>query len=279
MRRMLLPVAVLCALSGVGSTAQQPPAPLRFEVASIKPNKTSAGTVSRISPGGRFSATWFSLQDLILKAYEIERFQLVGGPDWITRERFDVVATANGELTTTGAHPTLPPALRTLLEDRFTLVAHVEQRDFQVYVLKRVSEERLGPNLSPTPVDCLTVPVPERAARGIDCRVSAPGAKGRFFAGSSSIGFLVGALRMNVDRPVIDQTGLQGSFKIELNWATMPTQSLAALAAAPASEPLPSREGPTLFVALQEQLGLRLEPTVASLRAVVIDSVERPTPD
>lgn len=277
MRRMMLTVMVLCALSGVVSTAQPPPAPLRFEVASIKPNKTSAGTVSRISPGGRFSATRFSLQDLLRIAYGIER--IVGGPDWITRERFDVFATANGELTTSGAHPTLPPALRTLLEDRFRLVAHVEQRDFQVYALKRVSEERLGANLSPTPVDCLAVPVQERAARGIDCRMSAPGAQGRVFAGSSSIGRLVGELRRNVDRPVIDQTGLQGSFKIELNWATIPTQSLAALAAAPASEPLPSREGPTLFVAVQEQLGLKLEPTVVSLNVVVIDSVERPTPN
>jgi uncharacterized protein (TIGR03435 family) len=84
---------------------------------------------------------------------------------------------------------------------------------------------------------------------------------------------------MNVDRPVIDQTGLQGSFKFELNWATVPTQSLAVLAAAPASEPLPSREGPSLFIAVQEQLGLKLEPTVASLSVVVIDAVQRPTPD
>ena len=278
MRRMMLTVTVLCALT-VAGVAQQPPPPVRFEVASIKPNKTSAGTVSRISPGGRFSATRVSLQDLILRAYGIERFQLVGGPDWITRERFDVIATANGELTTSGAHPTLPAALRTLLEDRFRLVAHVEQRDVQVYALRRISEERLGPNLSPAAVDCLAVPVQERAARGIDCRVSAPGAQGRYFAASSSIRGLAGELRMRVDRPVIDQTGLQGNFKIELNWATIPTQSLAALAAAPASEPLPSREGPSLFFAVQEQLGLKLEPTIASLSVVVIDSVDRPTPN
>ena len=111
---------------------------------------------------------------------------------------------------------------------------------------------------------------PPRALMGLATTVAATAL---FFSGAGS------AQMTRVDRPVIDQTDLQGNFKIDLHWATIPTPSLAALATAPASEPLPSREGPSLFIAVQEQLGLQLEPTVASLSVVVIDSVERPTPN
>jgi uncharacterized protein (TIGR03435 family) len=254
----------------VAGQAAQRSDPVVFEVASIRPNTNrSAGTSSRIA-GGRYTATRVSLETLILTAFGLQRHQLIGAPRWLVTERFDIVATATGELTTNGAEPTLPAALRGLLKERFKLVERSEVRQFDVYALKRSRDDgRLGPGLSPSTVDCAVV----------RCVVSAPGQAGRYFRPSAPMSSLVAALRMNVDRPVIDHTGLQGRFSIELNWAPLTLPSLAALAADRPGQPLPSREGPSIFTAVQEQLGLKLEPTVATLDVVVIESVERPTND
>jgi uncharacterized protein (TIGR03435 family) len=251
-----------------------------FDVVSVKPNKRAADpTRSSVLPGGQYNASRTSLYELILTAYGIERFpkeQLVGGPSWIMRERFDIVAKATGELTARGADPTLPGALRGLLRDRFGLVVHIEPREFPVYALKVEQEGRLGPNLLPISIDCAAIPIGERDR---PCRTSGPGARGRYFADSTTLTGLAAVLRLYVDRLVLDHTGLQGHFKVELNWATPPTSSLAVLAAGRPDEPLPSREGPSIFEAVQEQLGLTLEPTVASLNVVVIESAHFPTPD
>jgi uncharacterized protein (TIGR03435 family) len=266
-------LATAAALTA-GQTTQ---AEVVFEVASIKSNtRQSDVTRSTVSPGGTYSVTRISLHDLILTAYGIDRFQLVGAPSWVVRERFDINARATGELTSGGAHPTLPGALRRLITDRFRLIAHIDVREVPIYALRVLREGRLGPRLSPSPMDCLAVPLNERAPG--DCRVSAPGARGRFFAASGPISHLVAVLRMNVDRPVIDKTGVQGNFTIDLTWASVPTASLAALAAGRADEPLPSREGPSIFTAVQEQLGLQLVPEIATMNFVVIDSIQLPTP-
>ena len=99
MHRVLMVVTVLCALGGVVSIAQQPPAPLRFEVASIRPNKSPATypTVTGRTPG-RFAISSATLVDLIVLADSFRRSSVVGGPDWARVERFDIVATAPGAL-------------------------------------------------------------------------------------------------------------------------------------------------------------------------------------
>jgi uncharacterized protein (TIGR03435 family) len=258
-----------------------------FEVASIRPNKTASDVTRwRIERGGRYRATRVTLEALILTAYGIERFQLVGGPRWLVNEHFDIVAKATGELTTSGAEATFPKALKALLRDRFQLVEHREVRQLEVYALRVAREGRLGPNLSPSKDDCATIasaaltgePSVQRRGRN-PCAVSAPGTRGRYFAGSAPVTDLVSVLRRNVDRPVIDQTGLQGNFGIELNWETPRPSSLALLAAQPPGEPLPSVDGGSIFTAVRDQLGLKLEPTVASLNIIVIDAVERPAND
>jgi uncharacterized protein (TIGR03435 family) len=260
-----------------------------FEVASVRLSNTASGwSTWRIEPGGEYRATRVTLENLILSAYGIERYRLVGGPRQLMAAHFDVVAKATGELTTRGAEPTFPEALRALLKDRFKLVEHTEVRQFEVYALKVARDDgRLGPTLSPSTIDCAairsaTLSGERSVGRGEQnpCAVSAPGTQGRYFGGSVPLTSLIGALRPNVDRPVIDQTGLQGNFKIELNWGSpvMPP-SLALLAGEPPGEPLPSRDGPSIFTAVQDQLGLRLEPTVASLSVVVIDAVEYPVND
>jgi uncharacterized protein (TIGR03435 family) len=96
---------------------------------------------------------------------------------------------------------------------------------------------------------------------------------GRYFSNSTSVRSLAGRLRMHVDRPVIDETGLTGNFKVELNWtpSRMPP-SLAGLAQLPL-------DGGSIFTAVQEQLGLKLDPSIRAMPVVVIDAIEYPTND
>jgi uncharacterized protein (TIGR03435 family) len=164
----------------------------------------------------------------MLTAYGIQRFQLIGAPRWLVTERFDIVAKATGELTTSGADPTFPEALQALLKERFKLVAHSEVRQFHVYALKVARDDgRLGPNLSPSTIDCAAIisaelkdKIPARRGERHSCAVSAPGSQGRYFAGSVPLSSLIAILRGNVGRPVIDHTGLEGNFKIELTRAS-----------------------------------------------------------
>jgi uncharacterized protein (TIGR03435 family) len=239
-----------------------------FEVASIRVDRTESNVAaqSRVSPGGRFTATKMSARDLILRAYDIERFQLVGGPPWIASERFDISASATGELTTGGERPTLPGALRTLLKQRFKLVEHTELREFPVYALRVVREGRLGPNISPSDVDCAV----------IRCTTVSPGfgAEGRYSALSAPITRFIGSVRPAIDRYVIDETGLKGNFKIDLRW----TPTMPPVPPTPSPDlvaPNPS-ETASIFTAIQEQLGLKLVPTTAPIRVIVIDAIEPP---
>jgi len=243
-----------------------------FEVASIRTNKTVSDVPRwRILPGGAYRATRVSLVDLILTAYEIEGFQLLGTPSWMKKERFDIVAKATGELTTSGARPTLPDALRALIKERFKLVEHKEVREFAVYALRVAREGRLGPNLVASDVNCAAIPILERKPG--QCAVSAPGAwNGRYFAASVPIRSLVALLRLNVDRMVIDKTGLRGNFSIELNWT--PDRLPPSL-----GELTQLSEGGSIFTAIQEQLGLKLEPSIVPMTVVVIDAIELPTND
>src|SRR6266487_4622992 len=141
-------VAVIAAPMAIGALApravqaQSPAAAAAnpsFEVASIKPNKSGDPRVSiGIQPGGRFTATNYPLRFLIRNAYQLQDFQLVGGPDWIASERFDIVAKAAGDVPRTppgGPPGPLQLMLQSLLADRFKLVAHKEMRELPIYAL------------------------------------------------------------------------------------------------------------------------------------------------
>jgi uncharacterized protein (TIGR03435 family) len=260
-------VARVPAAQRVQQTVQQSD-DVVFDVASIRVNRTESDVARyRISPGGRFTATKMSVRDLLLRAYDIERFQLVGGPPWMASERFDISALATGEITNAGDWPTLPGALRTLLKQRFKLVEHTELREFPVYALRVAREGRLGPNISPSDVDCAV----------IRCTTVSPGfgAEGRFSAPSAPITRLVGAVRSGVDRHVIDETGLKGNFKIDLNWT--PTRGPAPQAPSSDLVAQDPSGGISVFTAIQEQLGLKLVPTIAPIPVIVIDAIEPPT--
>ena len=273
----------------------------KFEEASIRPNITEG----RGGRGGQFQPTRWISQNVTLKTILKNTFarqgsggpntalplldsQVIGGPEWLDTDKFDIVAT-----TPAPTQPTPPPqsrqmALRLLLE-RFNLKAHWEVRELPVYVLvKNRADGALGPGLKPTPPEeCEALraagppPMPTGTAPGQPPGPLQPmppppcGAiqfgPGQLIARGSPMELFVATLTSvpvvtGIDRPVIDRSGLQGNYAFALKFA--------AVGAASAD---PDR--PELVTALREQLGLKLEATRAPVEVIVIDSVERPTPN
>ena len=247
-------VAVVLVLSAFPLTAQTP----RFEVISIRPNTDAVASGGTRHAPNRFTAIANTLQELVLYAYSpLESTRLVS-PDWIRRERFDIVATAPEGIADFQA------MVRNLLADRFGLRAHTENRRTQVYVLSLARPDgKLGQGLRPSTVDC--------SRRDPPC-FTRNQPRGSYHAiGSEWPPFiLMGELRVATGTTVLDRTGLTGPLDIDLEWAD-PTASVADQAADVAR--------PSLFTAVREQLGLKLEASQESMEFLVIDHVERPVPD
>ena len=265
----------------------------KFEVASVRQNTADDGKVMiGIQPGGRFTAVNVPLWDLIRQAYAVQRTQLVGAPDWAETARYDIVAKAEGDIQ--GTPPGGPPGLlnfmiQDLLEDRFKLRAHRETRELPIYALTLArSDGKLGAGLRVSTVDCAAM-----RGRGRGGRVGPPPgppppgerpqcgmrvAPNQVMAGGASLAQLTQMLSQFTQRIVIDRTGLEGHFDIDL---TFTPERLPQGMPPPGAPPLPSIDpnGPSLFTAVQEQLGLKLETERAPVEVLVIDHVERPTPD
>jgi hypothetical protein len=157
MKRRILMAAACVAFAmpafmfGPSLDAQTPAAPA-FEVASVKPNKTGDGRVMLGLQPGRFNATNVPLRMLLRQAFNVQDFQIVGGPDWLGSDRFDIIAKApdgdfNGDV--------MRPMLQSLLVERFKLGFHRETRDMPIYALMKARPDgKLGPNLSASTTDC-----------------------------------------------------------------------------------------------------------------------------
>ncbi len=280
---MIRHAVVLAAFLGAVAvlSGQAPVDAPRFEVASVKPNN-SGDTRSMIAwPKGLFTATNMELRMLIGQAYgippQIQRFTLAGGPDALLSARFDVQA----RLPQTAAEGPHLPMLRTLLAERFTLRVRTESRPTPIYALTLArGDRRLGPELRSSTIDCNTERerlrergerfTPENAPRDARGRplcwgssqFAVPGALTLTNAGP--IADLIRAVQAVTDRPIIDATGLSGTFEWQLVFAF----------GAKANPDLPSP-----FTALQEQLGLKLDARTGPYDVLVIDSLEPPTPD
>ena len=195
-------IVAFATASSTWTAAQTPSASLQFEVASIKPNKSGPGP-QRIGfqPGGRFVATNVPVRDLISIAYgqpqPLPNFQIIGRPSWMTSDRFDITAKAEGDPQPAAAGPPTQmfQMLRGLLADRFQLKAHEETRDQPVYVLRvDRSDGKLGPNLRPSTVDCAALrganrggPPPGPPAPGQAPVCGAMMAPGRIMSGGTPI--------------------------------------------------------------------------------------------
>lgn len=273
MLRRLVLVCLGAALGSVLLHAQRQ----GFDVASIKRNLSgNEGSRGRIQPGGRVSFTNEPLRRMILDAYQLQEFQLVGGPDWVTTDRWDVVAKADGD----------PPIiqvvemLRTLLADRFQLVTHRETREAPIYALVIARpDHQLGAELHRSSTDCAALAADARARGG----TPPPTINGRVSCGmNTNTGYLeANAVTMGVfarrisaiaDRTVVDKTGLTGNFDLTLRW----TPDASPGADRPT---LANNDSPTFFTAVQEQLGLKLESQRDSVEFLVIDSVAHPVED
>ena len=259
-----------------------------YEAASVKPNKTGAqGSSIRRFPGGRLQATNMPLRALITFAYQVQGFQLVDDPAWIRNETFDIVAKMEGD------PPPVPPgqgpdphmiAMRSLLADRFMLAVHRETREMDIYALVLARPDgKLGPALKPTTQDCAAMVA---AARGGPPPGPPPGPNspvvcgmrglpGRLVAGAMPMTLLASNLSGQVQRIVVDRTGLSGAWDFELTFAPERPLNPPPGVEFPPADP----NAPSLFTAMQEQLGLKLQSTKGPVEVLVVDRIEQPMPD
>jgi uncharacterized protein (TIGR03435 family) len=246
-----------------------------FDVASVKPNRSGVpGGTTDFLPG-QFVAVNQTLRFVLVAAYDLEEFRIIGGPEWLDRDRFDIQARAASPVTRKEAMP----MLRTLLEERFALRAHTERREHPVYalVVNRTAASGLRPASAAACVD--RGPQPRRLEPGElpSCGLL-PARPGGLSGRSVSLQLLAAQLSPIVRRPVIDRTGLGGLFDIDLEWEIDEAQR-AALAVLLPDRPLapPNPDRPGLFGALQEQLGLKLDSTRAPVDVLVIDGASPPS--
>ena len=289
-------VSVIVASLGAAAAAQAPApapaadqsAPAVFEVASVKPNKSGVlGSSIRRQPGGGLTATNMPLRALITFAYQLQPYQLVGDPAWIRNEMFDIVAKMEGNPAPvapfSGRLDPLMLAMQTLLAERFSLTAHRDTQDMDIYALVVArADGKLGPALKPSSQDCAALMA--AVARGGPPPGSGPnspvmcgirGNFGRLQMGGMPLAAFASNLSGMVQRTVVDRTGLMGLWDFELSFAGERPPNLP-----PGVEPPPVDPGaPSLFTAIQEQLGLRLQATKGPVDVLVVDRVERPTPD
>jgi uncharacterized protein (TIGR03435 family) len=291
---MVLAVVVFASAQAQGVV---PGATERFDAASIKQNKDPVpGLVPRATfelRPGRFRASQATLQELITTAHNLFDYEVFGAPSWATTDRFDVVATMSvGE-------PFDPDRvrrmLRALLAERFRLAAREEYREMAVYSLVLARPDRtLGLRLRPFKGKCtddpstvalpdLTKPLPPSDASQ-DPRLCISGitvgriqGRGVLLSDQDTAGNVLSTMLSRlpaVRRRVIDRTGLTGLFDYDVEWT--PT---AAPAGVVVPTDRPAEMGPNIFTAVQEQLGLKLESGRETLRVLVIDNVNRPSPD
>jgi uncharacterized protein (TIGR03435 family) len=241
-----------------------------FEVASVKSTGDSTGEPYDVQVvPGRLRMRNAPLRGLIQLAYGVEGYQISGGPSWLASERFDIEAKAAGNPSTKEMQG---PMLQALLEDRFKLAVHRETKEGPVYELKLLNGTRkIQPSTSGTCIpynpDAAPPPAPSPGQpRPNFCDFPHLGRQGqnRTLDGKGlRIGDVVQTLaRAELHRPVLDRTDLTGTFDIHLEWTP-------DSAAAP--------DGLSIFTALREQLGLRLDSSRAPTEMIVIDRVEKPS--
>ncbi len=261
----------------------------RFEVASIKPFDPSGDRLRISMTPGRYDVAGLPSQLILGQALMVPVDRIIGLPDWITRERYTIAAKAAD-----GAPPNaLPVMLRNLLKDRFKLATHREMRELPIYNLVFArNDKRFGPALKETSAECRAIisarleavqrggPVPAPLdPDGCSSALINPGPGIASFKGIP-MAMIVTILTQSVGRTVLDKTGLTSSYDFTLKWTPDPgSGGLTPFGLPPGAPPPADPDAPNLFTALQEQLGLKLESARGPVEVVVIDRLEKPTPD
>lgn len=263
-----------------------------FTVVSVKPSPTGTRQHIAIEPGGRFIAEGIQLNLLVALAYHLQAYQLSGLQPWMNSNQWTIDAKSDVAEIPVWAPPLIPDAiavrLRSLLEDRFALKAHFETRELQTYVLTQEKSLLKLKAVDPPPAPGSARPVGgQPASQGSASSPNPtppPGATlagaGRIIASAITMNQLVTLLNRLMDRPVIDHTNLTGYYDVSLQFDPASAPRFMGRPPAPgtAAAPPPS-DDPSIFVALEQQLGLKLESTKEPVQVLIIDSAQKPTPN
>lgn len=299
-------VAVLAALFGLvspcvkahsrpGDTPAGAAAPQSFEVASIKPSAEDGRKVTvGIDPGGRYTASRITIKFLIQQAYDVKDFQITGGPGWLNSERYDIVAKAERPDI---SREKIRALLQSLLAERFNFKFHRETRELLVYALvvgkgePKLHKSEIQTDLTKrgaepkAPSAAAGAPSHGGLARGQMLGVQ-EGAlirmrRGMVEARMAGISDLVSILAQQLGRPVVDKTGLTGRYDFKLEWTPDEAmRELGPFGEGPTHGTAPANDaGPSIFTAVQEQLGLKLKSEKGSAGIIVIDQIDRPSPN
>ena len=239
-----------------------------FDVATIKPNDSGASSMQGLTLNGRnFATRNSSLGDLMAFAYEVQMKQIVGAPDWLEKDRYDIAAVPDQEGVPNAQQ--LRIMIRKLLKSRFNLTFHHDKRDLSAYVL---TVGKNGQKLAPTQ---LKGPLPGIGMRPVPAGLT-------LNMRNATLTDFVSFLQLIVlDRPVVDRTGIEGRLTTALPLRRMnsqfnghPPKLPATAATTETAEPAPN-----LFTAFQEQLGLKLDAEKTAVDVLAIDHVDKPSPN
>lgn len=230
-----------------------------FEVASVKSHVESGeriGATFRTLPGGHFEARNITIPLLLARTHFLQLSQIVGGPGWMAQRRFDIVAKAPEGVEWSA----LPQMLDALLRERFSLVARIELRKQPVFLLVKARGNAPSPGLRLS--KCAAVPSDRNGAdTPPPCRSTGRMGSGTIILTDSGIASALKAhLTREAKQLVLDRTGLEGLYDVELRWSSGP-------------------DGPSLFTAIREQLGLELVPREEPIETLVVDHIQEPSPN
>jgi uncharacterized protein (TIGR03435 family) len=298
----------LLVLVGAATTAliAQAPATPAFEVASIKPsddaNSSPIGPIPQMAPSGvgRIALKNMPLRLLVRLSYDLQDFQITGGPSWQMSKRFDITAKAPDGFS--GDTKQLLAMVKPLLADRFGLKAHIEQREMPTYsLLVARSDGKLGPDMSPSKDDCSDPAAQQKRTEeltrggaaatlaalsspdGLPCMVlpmaDPQGGIGMHGRGQP-IAIMTTLLTQVTGRMVHDKTGLTGLYdwKIKFDPEVM-MRAASQLGLNLPTAAFPPSDNPSILTALREQLGLKLDSDKGPVDVLVIDEAKEPTAD
>lgn len=271
---VLATAAVLTAAAQERIPAGPPPNGPVFDVVSIRP---AAGVITRRSvgqdPGGRFVLSGMAIAPLIRSAYPADTSDLIGAPEWVLNDPYNVTAQAGRDVP----RDEMEAMLRAMLAERFKLAVHYEILERPVYALVLARPDgKLGPNIKRSEIDCdaiaaarrtgSTGPFPATGNGAPTCGMSMRGERGmEVLLGGRPLSTLTSSFGSATGRVVVDKTGLAGNYEVTLRYMPQPSQNP------------PPDEPPSVFTALEEQLGLKLVADRAPLRLLVVDRIERPS--
>jgi uncharacterized protein (TIGR03435 family) len=268
-------IAGLLLAASIACPQTQP----KFEVASVKPsNAADRRLFFNVQPGGRFTVANCTAKRLIQEAYGIKAFQISGGPGWMGSDLFDIAAKAEGSTATNFDQIKL--MLQSLLAERFQLVVRRDTKELPVYALvvdKNGPKFEAASESDPNIIDLSQRP--DLAAGGARLHFTII-RRGRLTAQGTNMALLASQLANFLGRTVVDKTALSGTYDVKLEW--VPDENQVAMFQAMGvpegfGAPPADWQGPSLFAALQEQLGLKLESQKGPVEIFTIERIDRPS--